>query len=263
MTYEESDENWAKGKPGSQEGAESKRAKDLSKMRERMGNGQSTHRDEELFNKWAGDVDAGNASPGSTDFVNAMKNEGGWGKQGGEEGAWKPPEEPLPAPPECERDCLGMCNGPNTKDEHGGCCKDSQRDCAGKCYGYSIIVKQGNATMCCDRTDADSRAYCCKNPIDGCNPACPEPGQIKNGHPFNNTGCWCTPGTEHCCPANQLDSSNRCPGNPEYRVWAFEVSGELCQCNEVRATSLSNGSQAFTSKESCQAACPSNTTPVG
>lgn len=259
MTYEESDENWAAGMLNSTEGAESKRNKNLSKMRERIGNQQATPQDEQLFNKWADDVDKGSASLPSTDFVNAMKNEGGW-EQDGEDGPWKPNSEPKPAPPDCEnKDCLGVCNGSYKTDENGDCCKDLDRDCAGKCYGRSITVQHGGNSVCCDRTSQDSALFCCKNPLDNCHPKCPKPGQIKNGH-ASTFGCWCTPGDEHCCPESTLDSDGKCPASPDYKVWAFEGSNSsVCLCNEVLARLLESGTKFFMSEDKCKAACPNST----
>lgn len=255
MTYEQSDENWAKGKPGGKEGAESKRKKDLNTMKARMGNGQSTPQDKELFNKWATDVDAGNASPGSTKFVNSMKNGEKW-KIDETGGPFMP--NPNPDSVNCpNQDCLGICWGPNTLDEYGGCCEDEDRDCAGQCWGPSIGAQHpsrpNGSPVCCDRTDPDTRAWCCKYPRNRCNPPCPEPGQIINAH-SSNQGCWCTPGQdEHCCNERQLDSGNRCPGDEGYLLWGYEVVGDVCQCNEALADSLNQG--GYNSREQCEAAC--------
>lgn len=256
MAYEESDEDWAQGQPGSGAGGKSSRDKTLNEMKQRMGNKQSNPRDEELFNKWAADVDAGSASPGSTEFVNAMKNEGHWKPMDETGGPWVPATDYDPALPECEtKDCLGMCDGPNTADEHGGCCKDEDRDCAGKCYGASITVQQGNATICCDRTDPDSAAYCCKNPVDNCNPACPQPGQIINAH-SSSSGCWCTPDNKNCCTEARIDRYGKCPFDPQYHVWVHSTGADdACTCTEV-LFSTTGAEGGYASKDTCENACP-------
>lgn len=255
MTYQENDQDYASGKAG--KGGKSGRDKDISQARERMSKpGEATEQDKELMNKWAEDVDSGHASPSSEDFVNAMKAQGGWSPSPEEGGGLVPPTaagDQQPCPEGQVKDCLGICGGGRILRNDGGgfntCCKDSEVDCAGKCFGVSIVV----GDICCDRSDPDFSAFCCLNPIEGCNPPCPKPGQIINGHELNN-GCWCTPGQdEHCCSASLLDSGGRCPGDTGYKLWAYEISEDACQCNEVDASNLNGG--GFTSKAQCEAAC--------
>lgn len=250
MTYQENDQEFASGK--------SSRDTDLNEMRQRMSKpGGATPKDEELVNKWADDVDKGMASPDTEDFLNAMRTEGGWAPSPQDEDGGlhpPPPEDELPPCPEGQtRDCLGVCGGGRTLRNDGGnfntCCTDSETDCAGKCFGASILV----GGICCDRTDPENAATCCLNPIESCNPPCPQPGQIINGHHLNN-GCWCTPGQhEHCCSASLLDSDGRCPGDTGYKLWAYEVSPTNCVCTEVLASSLAGG--GYTSKAQCEDVC--------
>lgn len=248
MTYKNDDQDYASGKSG--------RDKDINDMRARMSKpGKATAGDEFLMNKWAKDVEDGKASPASTDFVNAMKSEGGWTKEG--EGSELKPPPPENQPPPCsgdqEQDCLGVCGGGRTVGEDGSCCKASERDCAGECFGSHLTINGS----CCDRSDPDSTTFCCSNPINGCNPPCPKPGQIITDH-SSNTGCWCTPGQdEHCCPASVLDSQNRCPGDTGYGLWDWEILEGACNCAEVPAENLESGA-GFTSEEECLQKCNQN-----
>jgi hypothetical protein len=245
MTYKNSDQEYASGKSG--------RDRDINEMRARMSKpGKATAGDEILMNKWAQDVEDGNSSSASEDFVNAMKSEGGWTEES-EGSGLKPPEnenEPLPCSGSQEKDCLGICGGGRTAGEDGSCCRASERDCNGECFGSYVVI----GDTCCDRTDPDASTSCCLNPIESCDPPCPKPGQIINGHQFNN-GCWCTPGQEeHCCSASLLDSGGRCPEDAGYGLWDWEILEGACNCAEVPAAGLQPGA-GFTSEEECLNKC--------
>jgi hypothetical protein len=242
MTYENNDQDYASGKSG--------RDRDINEMRARMSKpGKATAGDKILMNKWAQDVENGNASSNSIDFVNAMKSEGGWTEAEGS--GLKPPEnDPPPCSDEQEKDCLGICGGGRTAGEDGSCCRDSERDCNGECFGSHVAIGDN----CCDRTNPDTATFCCLNPIESCSPPCPKPGQIISGHQFNN-GCWCTPGDEHCCSASLLDSKGRCPEDAGYGLWAWEISEDICNCAEVPAEGLQPGQAGFTSEGECLNKC--------
>lgn len=253
MTYEESDENWAKGEAG--------RDKDISQARERMSKpGEATEGDKTLMNKWANDVDNENSSPGTIDFVNAMKAQGGWKPSAQDEGQLEPPtseNDQDPCPDGEVKDCLGICGGGrisrNDIGSGSACCTNSELDCNNICFGASILLSSGE---CCDRSDADSAPFCCLNPIANCDPPCPKPGQIINGH-SSNEGCWCYQSDENCCPASVLDDSGNCPSSVAYTFWVYSPDEQYTDCNCTRKTSenMAETDRGFASKEQCELEC--------